>query len=149
MGQFLYGVMDIIAGIHSRILSLNDMIEYSFTDKELHFLVIGLLGMGMFFAVHPLFQWLAKKKLVMAISWVYVFTLIIVITFAIEIGQRVSHTGNMEFEDIMFGVVGFLSFFALFLVIRGAAAALLRLARRKEPGRGGEGGASPAGKKDL
>ena len=35
-------------------------------------------------------------------------TLIIVITFAIEIGQKVTNTGNMEFADIVFGVVGFI-----------------------------------------
>ena len=36
----------------------------------------------------------------MVIAWIYVFTLIIVITFAIEIGQKVTNTGNMEFADI-------------------------------------------------
>lgn len=39
------------------------------------------------------------------------FTLIIVITFAIEIGQKVTNTGNMEFADIVFGVVGFIVMF--------------------------------------
>jgi glycopeptide antibiotics resistance protein len=42
----------------------------------------------------------------------------IVITFAIEIGQQITHTGNMEFADIMFGLVGFIAMFAVFAVLR-------------------------------
>ena len=119
MKEALYGLMDIVAKIHNKILSLNDAYEYNFSDKQLHFLVIGLVGMLMLFAVHPLFLHLAKKKHVMVISWIYVFTLIIVLTFAIEIGQRLSHSGNMEFADIVFGVVGFLTMFAVFALLRG------------------------------
>ena len=117
MKEFLYGIIGIIAEIHSRILSLNDAYEYNFTDKELHFLVIGILGMAFIFVVYPLFKWLAKHDHVMVIAWIYVFTLIIVITFAIEIGQKVTNTGNMEFADIMFGVIGFIVMFFIFCVI--------------------------------
>ncbi len=53
----------------------------------------------------------------MVIAWIYVFTLIIVITFAIEIGQKVTNTGNMEFADIVFGVVGFI---VMFLFLRSS-----------------------------
>lgn len=118
MKEFLYGIIEIIAEIHSRILSLNDAYEYNFTDKELHFLVIGILGMAFIFVIYPLFKWLAKHDHVMVIAWIYVFTLIIVITFAIEIGQKVTNTGNMEFADIMFGVIGFIVMFFIFGVIR-------------------------------
>ena len=45
MQKFLYQIIDIIYRCHSRILSLNDAYEYNFTDKELHFLVIGIIGM--------------------------------------------------------------------------------------------------------
>ena len=119
MKEFLYGIIGIIAEIHSRILSLNDAYEYNFTDKELHFLVIGILGMAFIFVVYPLFKWLAKHDHVMVIAWIYVFTLIIVITFAIEIGQKVTGTGNMEFADIVMGVFGFIVMFLVFSVVRG------------------------------
>ena len=46
-------------------------------------------------------------------------TLIIVITFAIEIGQKVTGTGNMEFADIVMGVFGFIVMFLVFSVLRG------------------------------
>ena len=109
-----------------------DAYEYNFTDKELHFLIIGALGMAMIFVVHPVFKWLARNNHIMVISWIYVFTLIIVITFAIEIGQRVTNTGAMEFADIMFGVLGFISMFLVFSVFRGIYHLVLRLIRRED-----------------
>ena len=71
----------------------------------------------------------------MVVAWIYVFTLIIVITFAIEIGQKVSNTGNMEFADIMFGVIGFIVMFFIFSIIREiykAIRSLIRTALEKE-----------------
>lgn len=129
MTKFLYWIVEIIAKVHSWLLKLNDAYEYNFSDKELHFLIIGGLGMLMIFVVHPVFKWLARNNHIMVISWIYVFTLIIVITFAIEIGQRVTHTGVMEFADIMFGVVGFISMFMVFSVFRGFYHLILKLIR--------------------
>ena len=119
MSEVLYWVMGIIAKIHNYIMHLNDKFEYNFSDKDMHFLVIGLLGMLMIFVVYPFFKWLAQKKHIMVIAWIYVFTLILVITFAIEIGQKISNTGNMEFADIVLGIMGFIVMFAIFAVLRG------------------------------
>lgn len=118
MSEVLYAIVRIVAKIHNYIMHLNDAFELYFSDKEMHFIIIGLLGMGMLFVVYPLFKWLAETKHVMVIAWIYVFTLIIVITFAIEIGQKISNTGNMEFGDIMFGVIGFIAMFLVFAAIR-------------------------------
>lgn len=126
MKQLLYGIVGLIARIHGKILQINDAYEYHFTDKELHFLVIGVLGMALIFAVHPVFQWLAKKGHVMVISWIYVTTLIVVLTFAIEIGQKVTGTGSMEFADIVFGMAGFLVMFFAFAAIRAAIKLIIR-----------------------
>lgn len=131
MSKYLYLMVELIARIHNKLLKLNDAYEYNFTDKELHFLIIGALGMAMVFVVHPLFKWLAKTGHIMVISWIYVFTLIIVITFAIEIGQRVTNTGQMEFADIMFGVLGFISMFLVFSAVRGIYHLVLRLIRNR------------------
>lgn len=129
MKELLYWIVEYIAKIHSYILRLNDSYEYDFTDKELHFLVIGVLGMGFIFVVYPIFKWLAKHDHVMVIAWIYVFTLIIVITFAIEIGQKVTNTGNMEFADIMMGVMGFVVMFFIFGLIREVYKGILSLIR--------------------
>ena len=119
MKTFLYTIIEYISKFHSLFMRLNDKYEYNFSDKELHFLVIGFLGMGFIFVIYPIFKWLAKNDHIMTIAWIYVFTLIIVITFAIEIGQKVSGTGAMEFADIAFGVVGFLCMYVVFAVVRG------------------------------
>ena len=118
MKEFLYMIVGWIAEIHSYLMRFNDSYEYNFSDKELHFIVIGLLGMAFVFIVYPVFKWLAKHNHVMVIAWIYVFTLILVITFAIEIGQKVTNTGAMEFADIVFGVVGFIVMFIIFSIIR-------------------------------
>ena len=118
MKEFLYYIVEKISDVHTRLLELNDSYEYNFTDKQLHFLVIGVLGMALIFIVHPIFKLLAKTDHVMVISWIYVFTLIIVITFAIEIGQKITNTGVMEFQDIVFGVFGFVMLFMVFGCVR-------------------------------
>ena len=118
--------------LHTKLLALNDAYEYNFTDKQLHFIVIGILGMALVFAIHPVFLWLAKRKHVMAITWIYVFTLILVITFAIEIGQKVTNTGSMEFADIVFGIGGFILMFIVFDVIRIIIKLILKLIKKDD-----------------
>ena len=118
MTKLLYALIEIITIIHEKILSWNDNYEYNLTDKQLHFIVVGVLGMGLIFVIHPIFKYLASKKMVMAITWIYVVTLLIVFTFAIEIGQRITKTGYMDFRDIVYGLGGFFLMFAIFFVIR-------------------------------
>jgi len=117
--EFLYGMVEIVAQIHNKIMSLNDVKDYGFSDKELHFIVIGLLGMAGIFILHPLFTLLAKTNHVMVITWLYVVTVLVVITFAIEIGQKVTNTGAMDFVDIVSGMAGFFLMFLVFALIRG------------------------------
>lgn len=118
MKQLLYWIIMEISKVHEYILKLNDGCEYKFSDKELHFIVIAILGMMLLAVIYPLFKALSKKH-VMVIAWIYVFTVMIVITFAIEIGQKVTNTGNMEFADIVFGIIGFLVAFFVFSIFRG------------------------------
>lgn len=119
MKTFLEMIVEAIAKVHTYLLSLNDAYEYNFTDKQLHFIVIGLIGLFLVLVIHPIFKWLAKNKHVMVITWIYVTTIIVTLTFAIEIGQNISGTGVMEFDDIVFGVVGFLFVFCIAMIIRG------------------------------
>ena len=126
MRELLYFFVQVIAKIHNKIMQLNNSHELFLTDKELHFLVIGLLGMGLIFALHPLFTYLARRGKIMSITFIYVFTVIIVITFAIEIGQKISKTGQMDFMDIMYGLVGFLAIFIFFCLVRWLWRLLLR-----------------------
>ena len=132
MKELLYTIIEIISVLHTKLLALNDAYEYNFTDKQLHFIVIGILGMALVFAIHPILLWLAKRKHVMAITWIYVFTLILVITFAIEIGQKVTNTGSMEFADIVFGIGGFILMFIVFDVIRIIIKLILKLIKKDD-----------------
>ena len=46
MADLLYYVVEKMAGIHDVLMTLNDSYETMFSDKELHFIVIGVLGMA-------------------------------------------------------------------------------------------------------
>ena len=117
MERMLEGMVIFIARIHNYILSLNDAYEKNFTDKQLHFLVIGIIGMLILAVIYPLFKILSENH-------------ILAITFAIEIGQKLSGTGTMDFADIVFGLAGFLLMFAIFAVIREIILAIVNLLRK-------------------
>ncbi len=118
MEGFLYWIVGLISQIHSYIMGLNDQVEYNFTDKELHFIVIAVLGIALVLVIQPVFRWLAESGHTLIITFIYVFTLIVVITFAIEIGQKATGTGCMEFADITYGILGFIVAFIVYAVIR-------------------------------
>lgn len=128
MADFLYVVVKMIAVLHDMIMTWNDSFETVFSDKELHFLVIGVLGMGMLFVIYPLFKLLSENH-VLVIAWIYVFTVIIVIAFAIEIGQGITGTGKMDFDDIVAGVAGFMAMFIVFAAVRAVILGIFRLIR--------------------
>ena len=132
MKNALYALVSLVASFHDRILTLNDSFPTVLSDKELHFLVVGIFGMLFFFAVHGLFRWLVRRGHLMAVSWIYVFTVILVLTFAIEIGQHITHTGVLEFADIVYGVVGFLIFFGIFAAARSLILLFFKLTAEKK-----------------
>lgn len=128
MSKLLYVVVGLIAKIHSAILTWNDSCETVLSDKQLHFLVIGVIGMMMLFVIFSLFKALSKNH-VLVIAWIYVFTVMVVLTFAIEIGQGITHTGTMDFDDIVFGLVGFMVMFLIFAAIRSIILAVVKLVK--------------------
>ena len=107
----------IMAQVHDSLMRLNDGFELRLGDKELHFIVMAVIAMVLFFAVHAVFRRLAKWS-VTALSFIYVFTVMAVLGFAIEIGQKVSGTGEMDFGDVVSGLYGVLAFFAVYTVWR-------------------------------
>ena len=117
MGKIIDFFIRIITNIHNWVLSWNDRGAIDLTDKQLHFLVIGIVGMALLFVIFPLFKALSKKH-ILIVAWIYVFTVIVVLTFAIEIGQGISGTGSMEIADITAGLSGFMVMFLAFAVLR-------------------------------
>ena len=126
MESIIYTFVTFVSKLHNYFLSWNDSIENSFDDKQLHFLIFGAFGVALVLALHPLFLWLSKTNHTMVITFFYVFTVILVLTFAIEIGQGFYGTGKMEFDDVRSGVKGFMFFFAIFIAIRGIIHLILR-----------------------
>jgi hypothetical protein len=115
MKEFLYWVIEGITFFHRGFLQLNNRFNWSLNDKQLHFYVFGLACFILFLIVHYVFKRLAKIS-IMTISWFYTLTVAIVLAFAIEIGQKQTNTGNMEFWDIVYGINGYLFFFTIFIV---------------------------------
>ena len=113
----LYEGTMVVAQIHDSLMHLNDNFELYFGDKDMHFIVMAVLGMILFFMVHFVFKRLAKWSIT-AISFIYVFTVMTVLGLAIEIGQKITGTGDMDFRDVVAGLYGVLAFFAVYTVYR-------------------------------
>lgn len=124
-------LINIIYKTHTYFMSMNDSFETQLSDKQLHFVIIGLLGIVMLLVIYPLFKWMAKKHLTVLISWFYVFTVLVVITFAIEIGQWYSHTGQMDFNDILAGLVGYFAMSFIFILVVAIVALIKSLFKKK------------------
>ena len=119
----------IMAQVHDSLMRLNDGFELSLGDKDWHFIIMALLGMVLFFVVHAIFSRLAKWSIT-AVSFIYVFTVMTVLGFAIEIGQRISGTGQMDFADVVAGLYGVLAFFAVYTAYRLLVMAIRAIAKR-------------------
>ena len=132
MREWIYRAIYWISEVHDHILGLNDQGGWYFNDKQLHFIVIGVVGMLGIFICYPLFKLLAKYGHTMVIAFMYVFTMVLVITFAIEIGQWYSGTGRMDSEDMAYGIAGFLIMFLIFAFIRGLVLAIHGLLKKDE-----------------
>ena len=113
----LYEGTMVVAQIHESLMHLNDNFELYFGDKDMHFIVMAVLGMILFFMVHFVFKRLAKWSIT-AISFIYVFTVMTVLGLAIEIGHKITGTGDMDFRDVVAGLYGVLAFFAVYTVYR-------------------------------
>lgn len=114
--KLLNFLVQVVAKFHNFILSLNDHFGVALTDKQLHFIVIGIIGLILLLIINPMFKKLSEKHNIMVISWIYVFTIMVVLTLMIEIGQDISGTGNMEFADIMAGLLGFIIISLVYII---------------------------------
>ena len=104
----------IVNYFHDKLILLTHSMGLSLSDKQLHFLVIGFLGIVLFLVVNKLFKFLIRYSLTV-ISFIYTFTVLVVIVFAIEIEQKITGRGNMEFQDILEGLWGFLVAFSIYI----------------------------------
>ena len=123
MVKILKLIVGIINNIHDFLTIFFDSFGVQFTDKELHFIVIGIVGMAIYLVVNALFKAMAKYS-ISVLSFIYTVTVLLVIVFGIEIMQKITKRGHMEFADIVAGLWGFTAFFATYLVIYGLIAVI-------------------------
>lgn len=133
MKDFIKIIAEIVNEIHDVIMVMADNAGLNFNDKDLHLWVFGIIGITSFFAVHLLFKKLAKYS-VTAISFIYTFTVMLVLVFAIEIQQKITGRGQMEFDDAVVSLWGFILFFAVFLVLKGIYILISRLIKNRTTG---------------
>jgi hypothetical protein len=107
----------LVNNIHDSIAVTARQMGVNVTDKGLHFIIIGIIGMVIYIITDILFKKLDKIN-VSVISFIYTLTVLIVIVVSIEIEQKITHRGNMEFKDIEAGLWGFFALFAVYVVIR-------------------------------
>ena len=121
-----------VASVHDAILGINDSGQYYLTDKHLHFWVIGLFGMALILLIQPVFRGLAENGHTLVITWIYVLTVVIVVTFAVEIGQWYSGTGVPDSTDIAYGLTGFLVLFVIYAIVRATILTIWKMIKRDE-----------------
>ena len=117
MSRIIYFIVNLIIKLHNKFLSINDNSGLALSDKQLHFIIIGLFGFGLLVVVQPLFRWISKHYGLLFITFSYVLTIVLVVSFAIEIGQAYTGTGTMDFYDVASGILGFFVAFAVYLIL--------------------------------
>jgi hypothetical protein len=110
-------IAEIVNIFHDIIMELTEAFGLTLSDKDLHFWIIGIIGIFTFGITHLVFKAISKWSLT-AISFLYTITVLIVFVFAIEIQQKITGRGNMEFADAIVGLYGFIIFFLVFLVLK-------------------------------
>ena len=114
MKEMLRQAANLINFSHDEISEINEGTKLDFSDKMLHLIVIGILGLLMLIVIYPVIKWLSKKGYVLAITGIYAASLVVFLTVAIEVGQKVTHRGAMELGDVVYGLIGFIIVFGVF-----------------------------------
>jgi hypothetical protein len=118
MKEVIWLLTEIVNHLHDLIEGSVKIIGLDLTDKDLHLWVFGILGMCIFFFTHVFFKWISHWSLE-PISFFYTFTVMVVLAFAIEIQQKITGRGQMEFLDAVIGLWGFIIFFFIYFIIKG------------------------------
>jgi hypothetical protein len=129
MRDLIYFLAEIVNNTHDIINQISKQAGWNMTDKDLHLWVFGIVGIIAFGFVHVVFKALAQYS-VTAISFIYTFTVILVLVFAIEIQQKITGRGQMDFDDAVVSLWGFLLFFMFFLILKGITLRIIRFLKK-------------------
>lgn len=131
----LYDIVVAIARVHDSVWAKNLAEGKPFSDKDLHFLVMGAFGLVVLLLCYGLFRLLARRGWVAVMAWLLALWVVLTFCFAIEVGQFKSNTGSMELEDIVYGMAGFLAMSAIvaaFCLLIWLLCLLVRALRKKK-----------------
>ncbi|AMM93009.1 MULTISPECIES: hypothetical protein [Peribacillus] len=119
MKEFIQILAEIVNNLHDFILFfVSDTLNSNATDKDLHFWIMGIIGIIIFLFVLFLSNLISRMRFgITILSFLYTFTVMVVLVFAIEIQQALTSRGNMEFQDAAVGLWGFIVFFMVFAVV--------------------------------
>jgi len=131
MREVILLLADVVNVWHDVILKFTQMMGGNLTDKDLHFWVIGILGIIGLIFVDILFHAIAKWSIT-AISFLFTFAMVLVFVFAVEIQQKITGSGNMEFADALVSVLGFLLFSGIYFVFIGIIRAIKKYTANKK-----------------
>ncbi|MBA2175519.1 hypothetical protein H0266_11500 [Halobacillus locisalis] len=125
MKESIWLISEFIDFWHDLLLDISRELGLGLSDTELHFWIIGILGLVGLLFVDVLFHALAKVSIT-AISFLFSLAIVIIFVFALEIQQKISGSGNMQFSDAMAGLLGFLAFCLVYFLIRGVVEMIKR-----------------------
>ncbi|SDO60158.1 hypothetical protein [Halobacillus aidingensis] len=131
MREVILLLADVVNVWHDVILKFTQMMGWNLTDKDLHFWVIGILGIIGLIFVDILFHAIAKWSIT-AISFLFTFAMVLVFVFAVEIQQKITGSGNMEFADAFVSVLGFFLFSGIYFVFIGIIRAIKKYTANKK-----------------
>ena len=107
--DWLYQIVTFVAHVHDSIIAYNEGTATPFTDTQLHLIVLGLLGLLLFLLMIPLFRFMTRRGWYGLMAWLFTFSTVLFINFAIEVGQFLTRTGSFQIRDIAYGTAGFLA----------------------------------------
>ncbi|MCG8485310.1 MAG: hypothetical protein MJA31_18525 [Clostridia bacterium] len=97
MTLFLKLVSSLVDMFHLVLGEIIKRIYPNADDKFMHLIVIGFIGIIIFFVANIIFKWLSKYSIEI-ISFIFSLFVVLVLVFAIEIQQYVTGNGRMEFK---------------------------------------------------
>ncbi|WP_335872514.1 hypothetical protein [Bacillus sp. 2205SS5-2] len=117
--KVIFFLTEIINSVHDIILVItNDVLGLNLNDKDLHFWIMGMIGISVFLLVYGLSKWMLKLPFGLTLlTFFYTLTFMFVLVFAVEIQQAITNRGNMEFIDAIVGLWGFFVFFIGYVAI--------------------------------
>jgi len=117
MLEVLKWMVSAVNRLHDILLLIVGKLGLRFNDKQLHFWVLGLIGIALFVTVDVAFKRISKWS-ISTLSFIYTLTVLVVIALSMEIQQQITGRGALDFNDIVAGIWGFIVLLGLYILVR-------------------------------